>query len=120
MEDIKITPNNIRFLFIILAAVVLLITKQQYLVPIAIVTIIGILFPQPFAPFYKVWMMVSMGIGFVVSTILFTLVFFVGFMPIGFLMKLFKQQPLDLSWKSSEESYWVKKKKQKPSLEKQY
>ena len=128
IKNIKITTNNIRFLIVILAVLAVFIVHhhakaiEQYLyIAIALFTVIGFVNPKLFTPLYKLWMAISICIGFVTGTILFSLVFLLGFTPIGFLMKLFQQEPMDLSLHSSKESYWDKKKKTKnSSLEKQY
>ncbi len=128
IKDLKIKSRDIRFLFAILAIVFGLLVRRfvpesersGYFIVVGIFFLIGLSFPKFFTPLYRVWMGVSMCIGFVVSTILFTIVFLVGFTPIGFLMKLSRQEPLNLSWKSRTTTYWEKKKKMVSAYEKQY
>lgn len=129
IKHIKTRDRDIRFLFLILAAIGSFIIYKfvptyerfDYLFAIYVFFCIGLLFPKPFTGLYKIWMAGSICLGLVMSTILFTLVYVIGFIPIGFWLKTSNQQPMDLSFKSPRESYLNKKKKvAQSSLEKQY
>lgn len=58
---------------------------------------------------YKAWMTFALILGWFVSKIVFTLIFYVVVAPVGFVAKLFGKEFLDLNFKKKRDSYWVKK-----------
>ena len=56
-------------------------------------------------------------LSFVMTRVLLS-VFYFGFLtPIGFVMKLFREDPLDRNWKKRKPSYWIDKEPVTYSLE---
>ena len=60
-------------------------------------------------PFYKVWMVIGGFLGFVNSHLLLALVFYLVFTPIGLVMRLFRGDPLERSFRSTSKSYWIRR-----------
>lgn len=65
----------------------------------------GLLWPSGLKPLYKVWMSLALVMGFVVSRILLTLLFYGVVTPIGLLMRLLGKDLLD-SKMGDRDSYW--------------
>ena len=71
-----------------------------------IVIVSGYLFPKILLPFQKLWMGLALVLGFVMSRLILTLLFYLVITPIGIIARLAKKDFLDLSLKKSKESYW--------------
>lgn len=69
---------------------------------------IGILFPMALKKFYIVWMLLALGLGFIVTRIIITVVFYLMITPIGFIRRhLGTKDPIGLKINPDEETYWV-------------
>ena len=66
----------------------------------------GILFPTLLRPVEWFWMKLALVLGFVVTNVLLTVVFFAGVVPTGLLMRMFGKDPLNLRPSPLEDSYW--------------
>jgi len=74
-------------------------------------------------PVYKVWMKGAHGIGAVIFSVLLTIVYYVVFGIIGFIIRLTGQDALDRKLEANKESYWIKREKsefEKESYERQF
>ena len=86
------------------------ITKNPYLLPVAAVMMaIGLLSQYLTGKFYWLWNKLTEFIGFVVSNVILTLVFFLLLFPIALLSRLFsKKDPLHLKSSSGDSYYSVR------------
>jgi hypothetical protein len=87
------------------------------------VLIIRFAYPLILLPFQKVWMGISIILGFIVSHIILFLLFYIGVTGIGMLGRLFGKQFLDREFRSRRTSYWIKRDRKqfdKSSYEKQF
>jgi hypothetical protein len=75
--------------------------------------LMGILLPNLLKPLYNGWMSLALAIGYLMSRILLTLIFYLVFTPVGLMMRLLKKDPLERKADPSAESYWVKRDKRK-------
>lgn len=71
-----------------------------------IVIVSGYLFPKILLPFQKVWMGLALILGFVMSRLILTLLFYFVITPIGLIARLAKKDFLDLSIGNTKKSYW--------------
>jgi len=55
---------------------------------------------------YGPWMIGALALGWVVTRILLTLVFFLVVTPVGFLQRLFGKRVIEVGWKADATSYW--------------
>jgi len=109
--EIKLTTFNLRFFIILLGGILLYLNGTE--MRLVIIGIMGFLWfsPRLIIPVYKIWMTIGMGIGFVMNTILLSVLFFISIVPIGILMKTLGKAPLDLSFKDDKATYWNQRKK---------
>jgi hypothetical protein len=56
--------------------------------------------------FYAPWMIGALALGWVVTRILLTLVFFLVVTPVGLLQRLFGKRVIEVAWKADTTSYW--------------
>ncbi len=67
----------------------------------------SIVSPKSLPPVYRAWMTFGQVIGTVVSSILLTLMYFLVLTPVGLLMRLMGNDPINRQVRRAEESYWV-------------
>jgi len=69
----------------------------------------GVIFwlvPQIAKPFYLAWYFIACCMGFVVGNLLFTLFFYLVFTPLGLLLRMRKQKPIEKAFDKARASYW--------------
>lgn len=69
----------------------------------------GLILPSVLKPIYRVWMGVAFVLGFVMTHVILTIVFYVMITPIGLVMRVFGRDPLNRSIETSSASYWTDK-----------
>jgi hypothetical protein len=60
----------------------------------AILSFFGLVMPVILAPFFKLWMWLGEGLGWINSRIILTVVFYLLIMPMGVVMRLFGSDPM--------------------------
>ena len=69
--------------------------------------LVGLVAPAVLKPLYQVWMAVAFVMGRVMTTVLLTIFYVVGFTLGGILMRIFGKDPLDRRWAPRlKTSYW--------------
>jgi len=74
-----------------------------------IVCLAGLIYPPLVRPVYVAMMAVALPIGFVVSTILMLIIYFLIMTPIGLVMRLFGYDPLRMRPAAGTESFWIER-----------
>lgn len=74
------------------------------------VGLIGLILPVILKPFYIVWLKIGAVLGWINTRIILTFIFVAVFLPIGFLMKLLRQDPMHRRFESTAISYRIKTK----------
>lgn len=67
----------------------------------------ALLLPMVLAPVEKVWMWFAGILGFIMTNVLLTLVFFLGVTPTGLLMRLSGRDPMHRKFDKNADSYWI-------------
>jgi hypothetical protein len=70
-----------------------------------------------FVGFHRLWIRLSVVLGYFVSRILLTLVFFLTVTPIGLLMRLTGRDPMNRKLDPNASTYWHSRESQTPSVE---
>ena len=68
--------------------------------------ILGIAIPFILKPIYWVWMIFATILGWIMTRVILSLLFYIIFTPIGLILRFFGKQFLELRWEKSKESYW--------------
>ena len=63
--------------------------------------------PSILRPLEKYWMKLAIIMGFIVTNILLTLVFFAAIVPTGLIMRLLGKDPLQMRSRKNRGSYWL-------------
>ncbi|HEY6112178.1 MAG TPA: SxtJ family membrane protein [Chthoniobacterales bacterium] len=72
---------------------------------------LGALAPSALQPLHAVWMALSLLIGWVMTRVILTLVFFLVVTPIGLLQRLVSRSGVDLRFRTGASSYWQSREK---------
>lgn len=80
---------------------------------------LGMWAPATLRAVYRVWMGLAVVLGFFMSRIILSLLFYLVVTPVGLMMRLLRKDILDQKWDKEAASYWIKKKK-RPFDKKQY
>ena len=69
----------------------------------------GLFFPRTLKPFNRVWMGLAILLGFVMSRVILTILFYLVLTPISFIAKIFGKKFMELKYDKSAKSYWEKR-----------
>ena len=86
----------------------------------SILLIFGLFKPQILKSVYKIWMGLAFALGWVVSRIILSFLFYFVLALIGVIAKIFDKKFLDIDFKNKKNSYWVFAKNGNKNLEKMY
>ncbi len=73
----------------------------------------GVIAPMTLKPVEKVWMGAAKRMGWVMTRVILSILFFLVFTPMGLVAKLFGKQFLDLKIEKRKKSYWNYRRKKK-------
>ena len=71
--------------------------------------VLGLLIPQVLKYVYVAWMVFSVVLGFFMSRVLLSLLFFLLFAPVGMITRLLGKDLLKEKWDKNTKSYWIKR-----------
>lgn len=69
----------------------------------------GLFLPMLLKPIYKVWMSFAVVMGFIMTRVILTVIYFGMFTPIALAVKLLGKDLLDEKWDKNAGTYWVKR-----------
>jgi hypothetical protein len=117
IKNIKSSKGDVRKFAITVGLLLLLISgllfwkERASFKPMLIIGIIllagGVALPTIFKPVYWVWMAFAAILGWVMTRVILSVVFFLVLTPIGVISRMFGKQFLELSRDSSQDTYWV-------------
>lgn len=70
----------------------------------------GILFPKLLLPFQKVWMSFAIVMGWFMTRVILSILFYLVFTPIGLISRMIGKRFLELNIDKSRHSYWIYRK----------
>ena len=133
MEKLDLSNKGLRKFGITMAVACGVITvlvslkHHAFCIPAAVTAgiflVLGVCVPVALKPFYVAWMKIAFVLGWVNTRILLTLMFYLVFTPIGFVMRLLGKDLLDRKLESAKDSYWrpcEKKEVNKEDYERQF
>lgn len=71
-----------------------------------LLSILGLVMPIILKPVYWVWMVFAVILGWIMTRVILSLLFYIVITPIGLFSRLFGSNFLDLKWDKSKDSYW--------------
>jgi len=111
--------------FCLIGAVMLWREKAMYPYMLGIggvLVIFGAILPGTLKPIYCVWMGVALVLGWFVSRVLLSILFYIAVTPIALVTRLMGKDFLDLKFGEAKDSYWIPRKREaaREACEKQY
>jgi hypothetical protein len=93
-------------------------TRATALVGVAAAAILLSIAARPvWTRFFRLWMKLAFAISWVMTRVLLTVLYYGLITPYGFVSRLLRKDPLDLSWKRRKPSYWIDKTEEPGGLE---
>lgn len=71
--------------------------------------VLGLTVPMLLKPVYRVWMALAVVLGFIMTRVILTIVYYLIITPIGLLMRVFGKDPMQRRLDPDAPSYWIKK-----------
>lgn len=96
--------------FAVLAAILFLRDRSLWWIPAGLsgaFLLPALIFPRALSPVEKGWMAFAAVLGFVMTRVLLTLVFFLGVLPTGLILRLVGRDPIPKRPDPSRGSYWI-------------
>ena len=116
IKNIKSKKSDIRKFGITIGIILMIIAgflfwkeKESYQIFLTVGIILfafGIVIPFILKPIYWVWMIFATILGWIMTRVILSLLFYTIFTPIGLILRFFRKQFLELRWDKSKESYW--------------
>lgn len=114
--DIRSTKKDFRNFGITVGFIILIIggflfwknkTSYLYFIMVSIILLgSGLAVPIILKPIYLVWMVFSAVLGWIMTSVILSILFYLIFTPIGLISRLFGKQFIELKWDKSLGSYW--------------
>ena len=133
IKNIKSEKSDLRNFGIIVGIILLIISgflfwkeKESFQIFLAIGIILfltAIALPSVLKPVYWIWMIFAIILGWFMTRVILSLLFYVVFTSIGLTLRFFGKQFLELRWDKSKESYWnfrTNEHRQNENYEKQF
>ena len=113
--------------FLILVGLVLFLRRSDYAMTVGIIgtafCAIGLILPVLLRPFYIIWMSLASVLGFIMTRVILSLVFYLIFTPVGLVLRLLRKDLLNRKIEPDKQSYWELRPEEEydpKSSEKQY
>ena len=127
MSNIKIGSNKsfgiVFFIFFLVVSIFPLLNNENIriwsLVISLIFLVLGLLNSIILSPLNKIWFKFGIFLGKIISPLIMGVIFFFVVTPIGFLMKIFKKDLLNLRF-NDKKSYWIEKTGPKSKMKNQF
>ena len=108
-SDLRKFGTIIGILLMIIAGLLFWKEKESFqtlLMVGVILCIIGIAIPVILKPIYWIWMIFATILGWIMTRVILSLLFYAIVTPIGLLPRLFGKEFIDLKWDSTDSTYW--------------
>jgi len=116
IKNIKSEKSDIRNFGITLGIILLLISgflfwkeKESYQIFSGIgitLSLIAIAIPSVLKPVYWMWMIFATILGWIMTRVILSILFYIVFSPIGLILRLFGKQFIELQWNKESSTYW--------------
>lgn len=132
IAEIKSDPKAIREFGLVVGGVLGLIGlvrlwkghggAEYFLIAAGLLIFFGLFAPALLRPVQKVWMIFALLLGWVMTRVILSLVFYLAITPIGIIMRLSGKDPLDEKYPDKRATFWTPKgqKRTRESYEKQF
>lgn len=110
LNELKKFGKSIGLLLLVLNIIFSLISSEvQYLLMSisGVIIISAFLFPFILSPFYKLWTVLSIILGFIFTRVILTIIYYFILTPIAFIGRIMGMDYLDEKIEPEKKSYWI-------------
>lgn len=118
-KDLRMFGLTVGIVLLVISVILFLFDKSSYIyfgIIGGVLVLAGTLFPSILKPVNKVWMTLALILGWFMSRVILTILFYLVLTPIGFIAKIFGKRFLSLKIDKEEKSYWEKRKRRSPNI----
>ena len=111
-EDLRKFGYTVGGALLIISGLLFWFEKASYIyfaVPGLLLILGGLIVPQLLRPLNKVWMTLAILLGWVMTRVILSILFYLVITPIGLIAKIARKDFLNLKLDKHQESYWVKR-----------
>ena len=124
-SDLRKFGITIGILLMIIAGILFWKEKESFQIFLtigAVLCVFSIVIPIALKPIYWIWMIFATILGWIMTRVILSILFYVIITPIGLISRLFGKQFLELKWNEKNSTYWNYRsdKLDKRSYEKQF
>ncbi len=125
-SDLRKFGLTVGIVLSLLGILFLILSKPSFLyflIPGILLILLGLVIPQILRPLNKVWMTFALLMGWIMTRVILSILFYLGLTAISFLAKLFRKKFLELKIDKSKKTYWIKRENKKitsADLERQF
>ena len=124
-SDLKKFGITIGILLMIIAGILFWKEKESFQIFLtigAVLCVFSVVIPVILKPIYWIWMIFATILGWIMTRVILSILFYVIITPIGLISRLFGKQFLELKWNEKNSTYWNYRsdKLDKRSYEKQF
>ncbi len=108
-KDLRNFGLTVGIVLCLIAGVLWWVGRSSYpylLIPGAALILCGLVVPAILKPIQKVWMTIAVIMGWIMTRVILSLLFFLVFTPMAVAARLLGKHFLLLKWKSADQSYW--------------
>ena len=108
-SDFRKFGITIGLLLVVIAGFLFWRGKEPFeiiLVSGSVLLVLGLAIPVVLKPIYWIWMILAVILGWIMTRVILSLLFYAVITPIGTFSRLFGNKFLDLKWDKSKDSYW--------------
>jgi hypothetical protein len=108
-SDIRKFGITIGLFLIILAGVLFWRGRNAFEIPLVLgiaLCVLGLTIPIVLKPIYWIWMIFAIILGWIMTRVILSLLFYVVITPIGLFSRMSGNRFLDLNWDKSKDTYW--------------
>ena len=116
IKNIKSEKSDLRKFGIIIGVILLVIAGfslwkekesfQIFLTIGAVLCVFSVVIPVILKPIYWMWMIFATILGWIMTRVILSILFYVIITPIGLISRLFGKQFLELKWNEKNSTYW--------------
>ena len=118
-KDLRKFGLTVGIVLLMISVILFMLDKSSYVyfgIIGGVLVLAGILFPSVLKTVNKVWMTLALILGWFMSRVILTILFYLVLTPIGFIAKIFGKRFLSLNIDQEEKSYWEKREERLPSI----
>ena len=118
-RDLRKFGLTVGIALLVISVILFLFDKSSYVyfgIVGGVLILFGVLFPAVLKPLNKMWMTLALLLGWFMSRVILTILFYLVLTPIGIIAKIFGKRFLNLKIGDEKLSYWDKREVRSPKI----